>query len=51
MEGKKHTFKVIYRFENQLGRRLEFSKRDKKTEFHALAKRIELLGIKAEVFY
>ena len=33
MEGKKHTFKVIYRFENQLGRRLEFSKRDKKTGY------------------
>jgi hypothetical protein len=31
MEGKKHTFKLVYRFENQLGRKIEFSKRDRKT--------------------
>ena len=31
MEGKKHTFKLVYRFENQLGRKIEFSKRDRRT--------------------
>jgi hypothetical protein len=33
MEGKKHTFKLVYRFENQLGRRIDFSKRDKRTGY------------------
>jgi len=46
MEGKKHTFKVIYRFENQLGRRLQFSKRDKKTGYVTyVSKRGELFEI------
>lgn len=46
MEGKKHTFKVIYRFENQLGRRLEFSKRDKKTGYISYVnKRGELVEV------
>lgn len=33
MEGKKHVFKIVYRFENQVGRRIDFSKRDRKTGY------------------
>lgn len=33
MEGKKHVFKIVYRFENQVGRKIEFIKRDRKTGY------------------